>query len=113
MIGETDKSNKLVIVDKECYDKMGRVHTCKDTRVHMEEVEVLAKTHYQHMSMLLKILKLGHSWGHRARFRESCLGGQNPSVMYLAIKDDKPKACTRPGQLWQTTPATMLACQRP
>ena len=39
MIGETDKSNKLVIVDKECYDKMGRVHTCKDTRVHMEEVK--------------------------------------------------------------------------
>ena len=57
----------------------------------MHEVENMAKKHDNHMSMILKILKVGQSHGHKGKFKESYMGGQNPSVMYLVIKDHKPK----------------------
>ena len=91
MVRETEKSNKLIVVDMESYERMGEVHTGKDEQVHMAHVEEMARTHDQQLSMLVKILKLGDSHGHRGRFRESYLGGQNPSTMYLVFKDHKPK----------------------
>ena len=54
MVGETDKSNKLIVVDMECYAIMGEVHTNKDEQVHMAQVEEMAKTHDLHMSMLIR-----------------------------------------------------------
>ena len=91
MVGQTDKSNKLVVCDMESYGSMGEVHTSKDRQVHMADVETMAKKHDYHMSMIIKVLKLGDSHGHRGRFRESYMGGKNPSTMYLAFKDHKPK----------------------
>ena len=70
---------------------MGEVHISKDREVHMHDVENMARLHDNHMSMIIKILRVGQSHGHKGRFRESYLGGQNPSVMYLLIKDHKPK----------------------
>ena len=40
---------------------------------------------------MINILGLGDGHGHRGSVRESYLEGQNPSVMYLAMKDHKPK----------------------
>ena len=64
MVGETDKSNKVLVVDMESIERMEEVHTGKDEQVHMAHVEEMARTHDQQLSMLVKILKLGDSHGH-------------------------------------------------
>ena len=64
---------------------MGSVHTSKDQQVHMSHVEEMARTHDLHMSMLAKILRLGEGHGHKARFRESYLGGEHPASMGLEL----------------------------
>ena len=57
----------------------------------MSTVEEMARLHDLHMSMIIKILRLGEGHGHKGRFGESYMGGQNPSIMYLVFKDHKLK----------------------
>ena len=63
------------MTDLESFVSMGEAHMSKDAEVNMMDVEMKAQIHDNNMSMLLKILKVGQSHGHKGRFRESYMGG--------------------------------------
>ena len=61
---EMDKTNKFVAVDQENYLKMGAKHTCKDTIITQQEAEGIQGEANRHMSMWIKMLGMGETWGH-------------------------------------------------
>ena len=88
---ETDKTGKFSIVTTEDYLKMGQKHTAGDKIIDQVELEQVQKEANGHVSMWVKMLGMGESWGHQARIRESLI--QHSCVvppMKLLVKDHKP-----------------------
>ena len=71
--------------------RMAEVHTCKDQEITQKEVETIQQRLSGHVSMWIKMLGIGESWGHTDRMRETLI---NHSVLitplYLLAKDHKP-----------------------
>ena len=70
----TGKSNKIVVGQLESYLEMGLIHTSKDQEICMGDVTEMALEHDSHMSMFIKMLRMGEAWGHRGRLGESYMG---------------------------------------
>ena len=87
---QTDKSGKFALMDMDTYVKAGSVHTDKDCRVTWDDVSDNQQHLNGHISMLLKVFKVGESWRHYDRMRETML---NHSMvvcpLYLLFKDHK------------------------
>ena len=89
VIMKTDKSGKLVPIDRDVYVEMGKAHTSGDEEITMAEVLKMSEDIDNHSSAYLRMFNMGEAWGHQKRLRRSFLGGQAPSPMYLLIKDHK------------------------
>ena len=79
---------KYISLDK--YLEMGQVHTSKDREIDEEDVKRRENVLNGHVSMLLKMSRMGESWNHEERMRESNIKhSMYTSPMYLLVKDHK------------------------
>ena len=86
----TDKTGRIVIISMEMYLKMGEVHTSKDDEISWDAVWEKQKLLNGHVSLWIKIGKIGEDWNHTERVRETCIN-KSCSIppMYLLWKDHK------------------------
>ena len=71
----TDKSGNFCVMSRETFLRAGLVHTKKDTEVEIEDIKSAQTELNGAVSMMLKIFRVGKSWDHQSRIRESMLGG--------------------------------------
>ena len=90
VIVPTDKSGSLSVMSRDCYIEAGMSHTLRDKLVGMEEVKMAQRELNGHISMLIKIFKIGAYWKHGYRIRETMMG-ENQAVCPLSLlyKDHK------------------------
>ena len=90
VICKSDKTSKLIAVHPDIYQKMGEDHVKGDIQICKWEIHCTQKGLNQHTATWLKMLRMGDQWGHRERFRETCLNktASVPSLSLL-IKDHK------------------------
>ena len=85
----TDKSGRLAVMPMELYHEAAHVHIAKDVEVDFEEAEKTQKLLNGHVSMWLKITKMGEKWNHQERQRVM----QQVSVL---IRSEVTSRLTRP-----------------
>ena len=69
---------------------MGSVHTCKDTKISEDDVKKKEGVVNGYTSMFLKMSRMGESWNHEDRMRESNIKhSMYVSPMSLLVKDHK------------------------
>ena len=86
----TDKSQKIVVVQREVFLAMGTKHTKDDQEVDIGYVEWCADVMDCHSSVWSKVTGVGTARGQKARVRESYQGGLFAPAEYLLVKDHKP-----------------------
>ena len=86
----TDKSGNLAIMSRQSYLEAGLKHTLGDREVGWEVIKESQHELNGHVSMLIKVFKIGQHWDHGARIRESTMG-ESMSVCPLSLlfKDHK------------------------
>ena len=86
----TDKSGRLAIMTRDSYRAAGLHHTRKDKEVGWGEIKESQKEINGYVSMMIKVFKIGGSWRHGQRVRETMLG-ESLSIcpMSLLFKDHK------------------------
>ena len=70
----TDKTGSFAVMDRGSYEKAGMSHVKKDKVVGWEELRTAQRELNGHVSMLIKIFKIGQNWNHGQRVRETMLG---------------------------------------
>ena len=86
----TDKSGCLAVMSGETYKEAGMMHTTRDVQVGWREVRDSQRELNGHVSMLIKIFKIGSYWKHEMRIRETMMGeGQAVCPLSLLYKDHK------------------------
>ena len=86
----TDKSGRLAVMPMELYHEAAHVHIAKDVEVDFEEAEKTQKLLNGHVSMWLKITKMGEKWNHQERQRATHMENSvSVAPLYLLIKDHK------------------------
>ena len=86
----TDKSGNLAVMTRKTYVESGMSHTRKDRGVGWEAVKNSQRELNGHVSMLIKIFKIGSYWKHSLRVRESMMGeGCAVCPLSLLFKDHK------------------------
>ena len=86
----TDKTGRLAVMSSHTYKEAGLKHTRGDKEVTWEEIKESQKELNGHVSMMVKIFRVGGYWGHGQRVRETMMG-ENLSIcpMSLLFKDHK------------------------
>ena len=86
----TDKSGSLAVMTREAFQKSGMKHTTRDREVGWEVIKESQRELNGHVSMLIKFFRMGSSWGHGPRIRETMMG-ENMSTCPLSLlyKDHK------------------------
>ena len=86
----TDKSGNLAIMSQDTYKRAGMKHTMEDMEVTWEQIKDSQRELNGHVSMIIKIFKIGSYWKHELRIRESMMGeGQSICPLSLLFKDHK------------------------
>ena len=67
VVMQTDKSGKFALVTPEIYKQTGAVHTAKDREIGMIEIEAIQSKMNGHVSMWLKMFRVGENWNHGDR----------------------------------------------
>ena len=86
----TDKSGNLAVMSLGTYIRAGMKHTLRDRAVGWEDIKNSQRELNGHVSMMIKIFKIGSYWEHGLRIRESMMG-ENQSICPLSLlfKDHK------------------------
>ena len=69
----TDKSGRFAVMSLATYELAGEAHTKKDEVMTLSKVKSTQTELNGHVSMLMKVFKIGAKWGHTERFRETML----------------------------------------
>ena len=69
----TDKSGRFSVMDMDTYLQAGLKHAGKDRLVSMTEIKENQSELNGQVSMILKIFKVGQSWGHYDRARANMI----------------------------------------
>ena len=86
----TDKTGQFAVMDRDGYEQAGLEHVKEDTEVGWDELKVAQKELNGHVSMMIKIFRIGDRWGHNARVRETMMGESLESFpVHLLYKDHK------------------------
>ena len=86
----TDKSGRFAVMSLATYELAGQAHTKKDEVMTLSKVKSTQTELNGHVSMLMKIFKIGAEWGHTERFRETMLTNSlSVCPLYLLYKDHK------------------------
>ena len=84
----TDKSGNLALMTTATHLESGLKHTAQDIEVGWENIKESQHELNGHVSMLIKIFKIGAKWDHTMRIRESMMGeGQSVCPLNLLFKD--------------------------
>ena len=100
VVMQTDKTDKLAVVSREMYEKMGEAHTKDDKVITWEDARRIQRLTNGHTSCWIKIGKMGETWKQVERIRETCIN-QSCCVapMYQTLKDHKK---LKPGEIHKT-----------
>ena len=72
------------------YELAGQAHTKKDEVITLSKVKSTQTELNGHVSMLMKVFRIGAEWGHTERFRETMLtNSMAVCPLYLLYKDHK------------------------
>ena len=86
----TDKSGRFSIMDLETYTQAGLKHAAKDEVVSIDQIKDNQHELNGQVSMLLKIFRVGGTWGHYERARGNMLcNSEMICNMYVLFKDHK------------------------
>ena len=86
----TDKSGNLAVMSRGTYLEAGMAHTRRDLEVGWDSIKDSQRELNGHVSMMIKIFRIGSSWKHTTRVRESMMGeGQSVCPLSLLFKDHK------------------------
>ena len=86
----TDKSGCLAVMTGDTYREAGMMHTTRDVQVGWMDIRDSQRELNGHVSMLIKIFKIGSYWKHEMRVRETMMGeGQAVCPLNLLYKDHK------------------------
>ena len=87
---QTDKSGRFAVMSMKTYITAGEKHTAKDSEVGWEEVKENQSQLNGHVSMWLKVFRVGQKWNHAERIRETMLNNSMAVCpLYLLFKDHK------------------------
>ena len=87
---QTDKSGRFAVIGVGEYLRAGGKHTAKDEEVGWEVIKSTQAELNGHMSMFIKFCRIGESWNHGKRVRETMINqSMSISPMYLTFKDHK------------------------
>ena len=90
VILSTDKTGNLAVMDREGYEKAGLSHVGLDKEVDWTELRTAQRELNGHMSMLIKVFRIGKNWGHESRIRETTMGeALQACPVHLLYKDHK------------------------
>jgi hypothetical protein len=90
VIVPTDKSGRFSIMDLETYLQAGLKHAGKDRQISITEIRENQSELNGQVSMILKIFRVGQSWGHSDRARSNMISqSETISSMYVLYKDHK------------------------
>ena len=90
VIVPTDKSGRFSVMDLDTYMQAGLKHTSKDEKVSIHQIRENQSELNGHVSMILKIYRVGSSWGHEGRARSTMINqSEMISNMYCLYKDHK------------------------
>ena len=97
VVGETDKSSKLVLNTLEGYTSMGEPHTTKDIVVTTKEVTNIERVMNGHTYQLCRILGVCTAWDDGKRVK-GAMTNKNlpPPCLKLCFKDPKVGRTARP-----------------
>ena len=86
----TDKSGRFSVMDVETYMLAGLKHTKKDEKISIHQIRENQSELNGQVSMILKIFRVGKTWGHTDRARGNMItNSEMVSSMYLMFKDHK------------------------
>ena len=86
----TDKTSNFAVLGRERYIEAGLSHTGGDRVVTWEDMKSAQREVNGHISMLIKVFKIGKNWSHGERIRESMLGDSRETCpIHLLYKDHK------------------------
>ena len=86
----TDKTGNFAIMERALYDKAGLSHVKGDVEVGWEDLKSAQRELNGHVSMLIKIFRIGSSWNHSMKVRETMLrGALEVCPVHLLYKDHK------------------------
>ena len=86
----TDKSGRFSVMDLETYTQAGLKHASKDEVISLDQVRDNQHELNSQVSMILKIFKVGGTWGHGDRARGNMLcNSEMICNMYILFKDHK------------------------
>ena len=71
IICKSDKASKLIPVGPSEYVKMREVHVKDDKRISQEDIIAIENVLNHHLSIWMKMLKIGEDWSHTKRFIET------------------------------------------
>ena len=83
----TDKSGNLAVMSQDTYRRAGMKHTVEDMEVTWDQIKESQRELNGHVSMVIKIFKIGSFWKHELRIRESMIGeGQSICPLSLLLR---------------------------
>ena len=86
----TDKSGRLSVMTRDTYKKAGLAHTLRDREASWQEVKESQRELNGHVSMVIKVFRIGSYWDHGPRVRETTMGEDMAICpMSLLFKDHK------------------------
>ena len=86
----TDKTGSFAVLGRERYLEAGLSHAQGDTEVGWGEIQTAQREVNGHISMLIKIFKIGKNWTHEGRIRETMIGeSMETCPVHLLYKDHK------------------------
>ena len=90
VIVPTDKSGKFAVMSRRAYEEAGLAHVKNDVVVGWPDLKEAQTKLNGHIAMLIKVFRVGKSWEHQDRIRESMIG-ESMSVcpISLLFKDHK------------------------
>ena len=100
VIVATDKSGKFAVMSRRAYEDSGKKHMMGDVKVGWDFLKEAQTRINGHVAMLAKIFKVGKSWDHQDRVRETIIGDSLSvcpiSLLYKDHKGWKPESGTVP-----------------
>ena len=86
----TDKSGRFAIMSRRAYEAAGMVHVKNDVKVGWAELREAQTRLNGHVAMMAKIFRMGKSWDHYDRIRETIINeGLSVCPLSLLFKDHK------------------------
>ena len=92
VVCESDKTGRLVVVERETYLRLGAPHRGEDRTVKYDEIREIQRLTNGHTSAWLKILGTGEAWNHLERIKTTTINSSNNvASMKLLVRDQERK----------------------